>query len=142
MYESEEVFEAYCPNCKKYHIVEARMILLDYVKANILKSQQHELSIDWDTADISGDFEYVCQECGTLLGSSLEELEQKVFLFEGCCIPPHTDGSRTYCWFCDVDIATEEDKDATQCLECIYHESHKDVLDRWLKATERNDDGY
>lgn len=111
-----EVLTMYCPHCETDVIVEARMMKLEYVKANIEKSPRRELILDWDSADIAGDFEYVCPQCSHVFGESLDDLEYQINM-------------TAFCEFCSVGEGPE-------CVECLYHEANKDKLTRYLQQKE------
>ena len=67
----------YCPHCKKKQEVQANMYNLKYLKTGVLKYGDRCL-IDWEDADISGDFEYICNICGTKLAEDLEDIVQQL----------------------------------------------------------------
>jgi len=67
----------YCPKCKQIQPVQANMYNMEYAKSGILVYSDH-CEIDWNTMDISGDFEYVCDMCGNKLAADLEDLHKKI----------------------------------------------------------------
>ena len=71
------IVELYCPHCKKKQQVQANMYNLEYLKANVLKYRDH-CEIDWESSDIAGDFEYICDICGTELAKDMEDIENQL----------------------------------------------------------------
>lgn len=67
-----------CHNCGKLSIVSARMEKLEYCNVNVLVDKEGNCELDWENADISGDFEYCCEFCGTTLARSIDEVEEKL----------------------------------------------------------------
>ena len=80
IYYHPSVVTLYCPNCKKRQEVHANMTHLDFMKTNVLcfSAFPNYCEINWKAADIEGDFEYVCEVCGTKLADSLEDIENKL----------------------------------------------------------------
>ena len=74
------VVTLYCPKCKERQEVQANMIHLDFMKTSVLRflGFPDHCEIDWENADIEGDFEYICCRCGTKLADSLEDIENKL----------------------------------------------------------------
>lgn len=73
--EAEHV-ELRCPSCRKAQPVTARMTHLEYCQANVLADREGRCELDWDSADISGDFEYVCEYCGQVIANCLDQVEE------------------------------------------------------------------
>ena len=71
------IAELYCPHCKKKQSVQANMYHTEYVKADVLVYKDH-CEINWETADIAGDFEYICDMCGNPLAADIEDLHNKL----------------------------------------------------------------
>ena len=71
------VAELYCPRCQQKQPVQANMIHMDYVKADVYVFKDH-CEVDWENADASGDFEFICDICGNPLAADLEALHNKL----------------------------------------------------------------
>lgn len=76
MYEGD-VVELYCPKCKKKQVVQANMIRLGFFKSNVLAYPDHCV-IDWDNAEVEGDFEFICEMCSCPLAADISTIEQKL----------------------------------------------------------------
>ena len=96
----DPVLEITCPHCNKVTTVTASAITgsLEHARAPIVvcgvspegyEPQNYVLSIDWDKIDMEADFEYLCDECGERVASSLDELEtmyvEQIKRFEKKC---------------------------------------------------------
>ena len=68
--------ELFCKKCGKNQLVIADMYQLEYFRTNILRNKDGECYINWDNADVSGDFNYICEKCGESLGSDLDEIKK------------------------------------------------------------------
>ena len=79
MPEKEELVEVYlyCPECKQKMLVTADMYQVNRAQASILCDERGRCYIDWENMEIEGNFEYICDFCGTQLARSLDEVEQK-----------------------------------------------------------------
>ena len=73
-----ELLELYCPACERRQPVRANMVRLEYLRASVLryKDGRHP-EIDWQNADVAGDFEYVCDQCGAPMGADMDALEAR-----------------------------------------------------------------
>ena len=68
----------YCPKCKDYCAVIANMYRLDRLQTGVLQFPDHcEINFDC-MLEVEGDFEYICEYCGTKLADSLEDIENKL----------------------------------------------------------------
>ena len=72
----EEVY-LFCPKCKCIQLVTANMYHVERAQASVLAFPDH-CEIDWDNMEIEGDFEYVCDFCGTRVADSMEDIENKL----------------------------------------------------------------
>ena len=70
--------ELFCPHCQKTQLVTANMIRLESGQLNVVTDTEGHCELDWDTGDISGDFEYVCEECGERIAADLCEVEERL----------------------------------------------------------------
>lgn len=70
--------ELFCPRCQETRLVTANMIQLEYGHLDVVADSKGRCELDWDTADISGDFEYVCDECGERIAATLSEVEERL----------------------------------------------------------------
>lgn len=70
--------ELFCPRCRETRFVTANMIQLEYGHLGIAADTKGHCELDWDTGDISGDFEYVCEECGERIAADLCEVEERL----------------------------------------------------------------
>lgn len=70
--------ELFCPRCQKTRLVTANMIQLECGHLNVIVDSKGRCELDWDTADISGAFEYVCDECGEQIATTLNEVEERL----------------------------------------------------------------
>lgn len=68
----------FCPRCQETRLVTANMIQLEYGHLNVVVDSKGRCELDWDTADISGAFEYVCDECGERIATTLSEVEERL----------------------------------------------------------------
>lgn len=71
----EENIEIVCPECGESCMVVAEATELGYVSAFVKKGKT-ELAINWDTADVECEFEYVCSCCGAVVAKDLNSLEK------------------------------------------------------------------
>lgn len=70
--------ELFCPRCQETRLVTANMIQLEYGHLGVVADSKGRCELDWDTADISGDFEYVCDKCGERIVTTLNEVEERL----------------------------------------------------------------
>lgn len=68
----------FCPRCRETRLVTANMIQLEYGHLDVVADSKGRCELDWDTADISGAFEYVCDECGERIATTLSEVEERL----------------------------------------------------------------
>lgn len=68
----------FCPRCRETRLVTANMIQLEYGHLDVVSDSKGRCELDWDTADISGAFEYVCDECGERIATTLNEVEERL----------------------------------------------------------------
>lgn len=76
MYQGTAV-ELMCPSCKQKQTLQANMIRLEFFKSDVLAYPDH-CEIDWDNAEVQGEFEFICEQCGTKLASDIPEVENKL----------------------------------------------------------------
>lgn len=68
----------FCSHCRKTQLVTANIIRLEHGRLNVVTDTKGHCELDWDTGDISGDFEYVCEECGERIAADLCEVEERL----------------------------------------------------------------
>lgn len=70
--------ELYCPKCGCKREVMANMKRLELYSTTVVANKNGRCSIDWDNADVSGDFDYCCKCCCTVLANDLNGIEEKL----------------------------------------------------------------
>ena len=67
-----------CPECGRRACVVARRVGDAVIECDVLADAtdaNEPCWLDWESAEIDADFEYVCSECGAKIASTMQELD-------------------------------------------------------------------
>lgn len=67
-----------CPECGRRACVVARRVGDAVIECDVLADAADATEpcwLDWETAEVEADFDYVCSECGAKIASTMQELD-------------------------------------------------------------------
>lgn len=67
-----------CPECGRRARIVARTSACSLVECDVLADAADATEpcwLDWETAEVEADFDYVCSECGAKIASTMQELD-------------------------------------------------------------------
>lgn len=73
-----EPVKVWCAYCSRIVQPMARMKKLGYCEIPVGSTSTGYVCLDWDSADIEGDYEYVCPECEHVLFSGIQAIQDYV----------------------------------------------------------------
>lgn len=133
----------WCDTCSNTVQPMARMKKLGYCETPVVSTSTGYVCLDWGSADVEGDYEYVCPACEHVLFSGIQEIQDYVdspknnfkCLLMSCFIDDH-DKMRDFVslskddFLASYSYLTEEEYEATSKVVAKLTELLESVLNK------------
>ena len=69
------LMKVYCPKCKDYEFVTAKVIKVHNIETGIVLDEENGVPyLDYENCEMEADWTYICEKCGTKLADKMDDL--------------------------------------------------------------------